>query len=177
MLCLHFSKLSFILKINVIFFYSGVIHNDIHDLNIIVNYKDGKLHKLGCNARMNDVKAKYGLIDFNDIACSPYLFEVAMVIRDLMVDMEDISHFEIGAHFLAGYKEEYPISEEELRLLPCCIQVGLCQYIIVGESEFQKQPDNEYTRSGADGAWTMLQILQQSTTASILKSWKEVIDS
>ena len=165
------------MKINVIFFYSGVIHNDIHDLNIIVNYKDGKLHKLGCNARMNDVKAKYGLIDFNDIACSPYLFEVAMVIRDLMVDMEDIPHFEIGAHFLAGYKEECPISEEELRLLPCCIQVGLCQYIIVGESEFQKQPDNEYTRAGADGAWTMLQLLQQSTNACILKTWKEVIDS
>lgn len=73
----------------------GVTHNDIHDLNIIVNYHDGKLQSLECNTEENGVKAKFGLIDFNDVAVSPYLFEVAMVIRDLMVDIEDVPHLEI----------------------------------------------------------------------------------
>lgn len=81
----------------------GVTHNDIHDLNIIVNYHDGKLQSLECNTEENGVKAKFGLIDFNDVAVSPYLFEVAMVIRDLMVDIEDVPHLEIGAYFLTGY--------------------------------------------------------------------------
>ncbi|XP_055995638.1 hydroxylysine kinase-like isoform X1 [Ostrea edulis] len=156
----------------------GVIHNDIHDLNIIVNYKDGKLHPIypSCCGEVNyAVKAKYGLIDFNDIVLSPYLFEVAMAIRDLMTDVKDIGFLEIGGHFLAGYQGICPISEPELRLLPYCIQAALCQYIVVGESEFQEQPNNEYTRLGADDAWTVLRKLQYITNEEMLGTWKRLL--
>lgn len=164
-------------KIDLSFTIPGVTHNDIHDLNIIVNYHDGKLQSLECNTEENGVKAKFGLIDFNDVAVSPYLFEVAMVIRDLMVDIEDVPHLEIGAYFLTGYTEVSPISAKELQLLPYCIQTGLCQYIVVGESEFQKQPDNEYTRLGADNAWTVLQKLQHITNSDISKTWERIMNS
>lgn len=142
-----------------------------------MNYRDGKLQSLGCNTEENDAKAKLGLIDFNDVAVSPYLFEVAMVIRDLMVDIEDVPHLEIGAFFLTGYTEVFPISAKELQILPYCIQTGLCQYIVVGESEFQKQPDNEYTRLGGDNAWTVLQKLQHITNSDILKTWERIMNS
>ncbi|XP_062621264.1 hydroxylysine kinase-like isoform X2 [Saccostrea cucullata] len=155
----------------------GIIHNDIHDLNIIVNYKDGNLHPIYDAEDNTKRETKFGLIDFNDIAYSPYLFEVAMIIRDLMVDVEDVDSIDIGGHFLNGYKEFCHISDKDLQLLPYCILVGLCQYIVVGESEFQKQPDNEYTRLGADSAWLMLQKLQNVAEEEMTRQWNRILKS
>ncbi|XP_061187881.1 hydroxylysine kinase-like isoform X2 [Saccostrea echinata] len=139
--------------------------------------KDGNLHPLYIDAENTYKEIKFGLIDFNDIAYSPYLFEVAMVIRDLMVDVEDVDSIDIGGHFLNGYKEFCFISDKDLQLLPYCILVGLCQYIVVGESEFQNQPDNEYTRLGADNAWIMLQKLQNVTEEEMTRIWNRIMKS
>jgi Ser/Thr protein kinase RdoA (MazF antagonist) len=155
--------------------FAGIIHNDIHDLNIIVNHEAGKLYPISCSEVKDVIKAKYGLIDFNDIMHSPYLFEVAMVIRDFMTGVKDVGVLEIGGHFLAGYQEICPISGEELKLLPYCIQAGLCQYIVAGESEFQLQPNNDYTRLGVDEAWEVLQKLQHVTVDQMLEAWEKLM--
>lgn len=62
----------------------------------------------------NGVKVKFGFIDFNDVVVLLYLFEVVMVIRDLMVDIEDVLFLEIGVYFLIGYIEVFLIFVKEL---------------------------------------------------------------
>lgn len=62
----------------------------------------------------NGVKVKFGFIDFNDVVVLLYLFEVVMVIRDLMVDIEDVLYLEIGVYFLIGYIEVFLIFVKEL---------------------------------------------------------------
>lgn len=96
------------------FIILGVIYNDIYDFNIIVNYYDGKLYLLECNMEENGVKVKFGFIDFNDVVVLLYLFEVVMVIRDLMVDIEDVLYLEIGVYFLIRYIEVFLIFVKEL---------------------------------------------------------------
>lgn len=61
----------------------------------------------------NGVKVKFGFIDFNDVVVLLYLFEVVMVIRDLMVDIEDVLFLEIGVYFLIGYIEVFLIFVKE----------------------------------------------------------------
>lgn len=62
----------------------------------------------------NGVKVKFGFIDFSDVVVLLYLFEVVMVIRDLMVDIEDVLYLEIGVYFLIGYIEVFLIFVKEL---------------------------------------------------------------
>lgn len=62
----------------------------------------------------NGVKVKFGFIDFSDVVVLLYLFEVVMVIRDLMVDIEDVLFLEIGVYFLIGYIEVFLIFVKEL---------------------------------------------------------------
>lgn len=62
----------------------------------------------------NGVKVKFGFIDFNDVVVLLYLFEVVMVIRDLMVDIEDVLYLEIGVYFLIRYIEVFLIFVKEL---------------------------------------------------------------
>lgn len=62
----------------------------------------------------NGVKVKFGFIDFNDVVVLLYLFEVVMVIRDLMVDIEDVLYLEIGVYFLIGYIEVFLIFVKDL---------------------------------------------------------------
>lgn len=60
------------------------------------------------------MKVNFGFIDFNDVVVLLYLFEVVMVIRDLMVDIEDVLYLEIGVYFLIGYIEVFLIFVKEL---------------------------------------------------------------
>ncbi|XP_033750897.1 hydroxylysine kinase-like [Pecten maximus] len=160
---------------------SGIIHGDIHDMNIIVNIRDGKLRPIyQPNQEPGDsdsVKKTFGLIDFGDVSFSRYVFEVSMVIRDTITDVKTIDPVEIAGHFLAGYLKHRPLNSVEVDVLFVCIQAALCQYIVLGEYEYKLQPDNAYTKLGAEDAWKQLQVLQKLDKSQVLQTWSTLLSS
>lgn len=179
----------------MVFFIAGVIHGDMHDLNIVVNFHNNKLHPIYANdtttqsnpsdttgttqssrtgcAKDIDVKQKFGIIDFGDSGRSCYIFEIAKVIMDILTCIPGEGIVKIGERFLGGYFDSYQtLSETELDVLPVCIMAGLCQYIVLGEYEFQQQPNNEYVKIGAGEAGIQLKKLLTMNHKDLLRSWK-----
>ncbi|XP_060084139.1 hydroxylysine kinase-like [Ylistrum balloti] len=159
---------------------SGIIHGDIHDMNIIINEDEGKLRPIyQSNQELTSysVKSKFGVIDFGDVSFSRYVFEVSMVIRDAITDVKSMGPVEIAGHVLGGYLKHRSLNRTEFDVLYVCIQVALCQYIILGEYEFKLQPDNEYTKLGSEDAWKQLQALQEMDKSQVLQTWSVLLSS
>lgn len=162
----------------VIFPFLGIIHGDVHDMNIIVNVQDGKLHRIRQDGQaQTSAKQTFGIIDFGDISLSCYVFEISMVIRDAIVDVKTMDTIEIAGHILAGYVKHRTLNSVEWRVLFVCILVALCQYVVLGEHEYKLQPDNEYTKLGADDAWVQLQLLHNMDESHVLQKWTSLLSS
>ncbi|XP_069137331.1 hydroxylysine kinase-like [Argopecten irradians] len=160
---------------------SGIIHGDIHDMNIIVNAKDGKLHPINQSGKdttdSGSVKNLFGIIDFGDATYSRFVFEVSMVIRDAITAVKSMDPVETSGHFLGGYLRHRSLSSDEFDVLFVCIQVALCQYVVLGEHEYRLQPDNAYTKLGAEDAWKQLQVLQQMDKSNVVRTWSTLLSS
>ncbi|OWF44467.1 hydroxylysine kinase-like [Mizuhopecten yessoensis] len=159
---------------------SGIIHGDIHDMNIIIHVENGKIRPIHQPAKETDsdrVKNTFGIIDFGDVTFSKYVFEVSMVIRDAIVDVKSMDPIEIAGHFLGGYLKHRLLNCAELDVLFVCILVALCQYGVLGEHEYKLQPDNEYTKLGAEDAWKHLEVLQKMDKLHVIKTWSTLLSS
>ena len=124
--------------------FAGITHGDVSDTNLIVNCVDGELKPM-CNS-METANDMFGIIDFGDMCVSCYIFEVAQIIRDFMATTYPTDCYSVAVNFLSGYLKHRPLNEYELDILFITILTALCQYHVIGEFEFKRQPDNEYSR-------------------------------
>ena len=70
----------------------GVIHADFNDGNIIVSEP---------NTDTEDQKI-IGIIDFGDMQCTCYVYEIAITIMYMMLENNVVDFFDVGGHVLAG---------------------------------------------------------------------------
>lgn len=140
----------------------GIIHGDLSDLNLIVVCQDNHLRPLvNKTGTINDL---FGIIDFFDLCVSCYIFEVAQVIRDFMVSINPPDCYSIGISFLSGYCKNRNLNRYELDMLFDAIMAGLCQYHVIGEYEFHRQPNNEYCRMGSKEASALITKYHSSSS-------------
>ena len=148
-------------------------------MNLIVNYKNGKLQAINqsdVDSKVDsNVISRFGIIDFGDIQHSCIIFEIAKVIRDFMVDFQIMDSLLVGGYFLSGYLKYNNLPDNELALIPGCVLAGLCQYVVLGEQELRLQPDNEYVSCGADLAWAQLQRTTGVTKTEFIDKWNGVL--
>lgn len=142
-------------------YLTGIINGDLHDGNLIVRFVDDKLVDISSlnefdeyqsfhrDNNISAVRDLFGIIDFGETCISWYIIEVGQIIRDFMVSTNpDNSH--------AIALKHRSINIYEADILFHTIMTALCQYYVVGEYEFLKQPGNVYTKSGSEEASDLL---------------------
>ena len=95
---------------------AGIIHGDFNEQNILVD----------CETDNQNVYHVKGVIDFGDISKSCYLFEVAICIMYMMVEVTVIPPNEAGGHLLAGYYSKKSLSDLEWSILRVSKFVPIC---------------------------------------------------
>ena len=116
----------------------SIIHNDLNDYNILT---DG-----------NKIT---GVIDFGDITYAPLVNEIAIALAYIMIGKE--KPFETAHQVIMGYHTQYPLNEEELKLLYYLIPARLCTSVC-NSAEFKaKGKDTEYILVNEKPAWALLE--------------------
>jgi 4-aminobutyrate aminotransferase-like enzyme len=105
-----------------------VIHGDANDYNVLVSD--------------SQPQSVTGLIDFGDIVHSYTVGELAVALAYVVLDKAD----PIGeaVHVVAGYNEEYSLSEAEFEALNGLTLMRLCMSVCLAAHQHQQCPENSY---------------------------------
>ena len=82
-----------------------MIHGDINEQNIIVKEDDNKVYHIS------------GLIDFGDVQYSCSVFEIAIAIMYVMIEVQTMDSNDAGGHVLAGYLKHRNLTSLEWEIL------------------------------------------------------------
>jgi 4-aminobutyrate aminotransferase-like enzyme/Ser/Thr protein kinase RdoA (MazF antagonist) len=119
----------------------GVIHNDANDYNLLVD--EGEIS---------------GILDFGDMLESAVVCELANACAYVMFGKADPLRAARAA--TAGYHQERPLREEEIRLLFPLIVTRLAMSVAISARQFQDEPEKEYLRVSEASAWKLLSRLR-----------------
>lgn len=89
---------------------AGYIHGDFNEQNIIVSAtgEDPSTYHID------------GLIDFGDIHHTCFIFELAITIMYMMLEVKIMDPNEVAGHTLAGYITHRAITDDEWSILRVC---------------------------------------------------------
>ncbi|CAC5369666.1 AGPHD1 [Mytilus coruscus] len=144
-------------------FKKGIIHGDLHEMNLIVNWKDGQLQPHCHSSGNHTVKDLFGIIDFSSMCVSCYIYEVGQIICDFMVSTCPDNCYSVAVTFLSGYLKCRNLNQHELSILFISIMTTLCQYYVIREHKFHGQTNNEYATLGAKKAYHLIMAYHNMT--------------
>ncbi|KAL4223075.1 hypothetical protein ACF0H5_016550 [Mactra antiquata] len=141
-------------KPNLNNFQKGLIHGDLNNCNIIL--------KSSIDPHMTDSPYTVsGLIDYGDICYSYYIYEIAILIGDIMSSKlsQDVSPLEAARLILKGYIKKFPLQYNELHCLRIIICVRLLIYFVLSAVSLHENPDNQYAGLDRDGYMAVCKYL------------------
>ena len=103
-----------------------VIHNDANDNNIVVG----------------EGGAVVGLIDYGDAVAGHRVTEVAVACAYAMCGSHDPAG--VAAKVVAGYHSAWPLSVEEISLLPDLVATRIAMSVVMAARQHAEQPGNDY---------------------------------
>ena len=103
----------------------SVIHGDANDYNVLV-----------------DGNTVVGIIDFGDVVYSYTVGDLAIAIAYVVLGKAD--PFAAAEPVIDGYREEFPLTRDELDALWPLVRLRLCMSVCLAAHQQQQQPDNEY---------------------------------
>ena len=134
----------------------GIIHADVHGMNIVVNPK---------------ICQVVGLIDFGDCNYSCYLFELATSVAELMtLDMRNPLHF--VTPFICGYLSKFPLGRNELDCLYVSVLARLCLSVVMSAYTFSTSTENEYVLVSSDEQWNLIELLLDVPKEKVENIWQ-----
>ncbi|PCI29299.1 MAG: aminotransferase [SAR324 cluster bacterium] len=136
----------------------SVIHNDGNDYNLLMGGQDSQ----------NKV---VGLIDFGDIVHTQLINELAVALPYLMFGKED--PLSAAAQVISGYHQEFPLKEEEIRVLFYLICMRLCTSVCMSAHQKSLEPDNEYLLVSEKPAWQLLEMLVETNPNLVYRIFKD----
>jgi ethanolamine-phosphate phospho-lyase len=116
----------------------GIIHNDPNDWNVLVNN--------------NEV---CGLIDFGDMVHSIIISELAIGLAYIAMNKEN--PLEAACHTVKGYHKEFPLQENELKVLYDIVAARLGTSVCMSAYTRKLNPENEYISVSEVPAWDLLE--------------------
>lgn len=161
-------------------FPQQMIHGDFNEQNILVNK----------SSSTGEYKIA-GFIDFGDSQYSCLLFELAIAMAYMMLITGDI---ETGGYFLAGYRMNRLIPENEMNvlkvsaiilriaidfffsILQLCVCARLSQSLVLGLYTHQLDKSNQYLLSTQAIGWRLLEALYSRTSNEVNSIWNQVAD-
>ncbi|CAH1796023.1 unnamed protein product [Owenia fusiformis] len=181
----------------------GIIHGDFHDENIIVQIQtidksnqvkagshskvpnDGQVIKhaqfdvsesANDNTNTNDEQyVATGVIDFGDSFRSYFIFEVAIAICYLMIEVTLIDPVDVAGHFLAGYFTHMDLSARELDLLYICIHRAFAQEFVLGSLKYIDDPTNHYLVTSQRNGWKIMRNFWNISKSEVHFKWNCVL--
>lgn len=140
------------------------IHADINETNII--FKE--------NSKRYDAA---GVIDFDLAAYNCRVFEVSASAAYMMT-MHSQDPVEAGAHTVAGYQLNNPLTTEESDLIFYLIQARMYQSVCFGTLASQIYPQNStYLLYTVQRAWKTLEILANTSKSRFDDRWQQLCDT
>jgi 4-aminobutyrate aminotransferase-like enzyme/Ser/Thr protein kinase RdoA (MazF antagonist) len=123
----------------------SVIYNDANDYNVVVGPGDAWSRRV------------IGVIDFGDMLRTATVTELAVGCAYAMLSKPD--PVAAAAHIVGGYHAEFPLNEDELRLLFPLIETRLA--VSVANSAYQRavEPANQYLTISEAPAWRLIEQL------------------
>jgi 4-aminobutyrate aminotransferase-like enzyme/Ser/Thr protein kinase RdoA (MazF antagonist) len=123
----------------------SVIYNDANDYNVIVGPGDAWTRRVA------------GVVDFGDMLRTVTLGELAVGAAYAMLGKPD--PIAAAAHVVAGYHAEFPLTEEELRLLFPLIETRLAVSVVNSAYQRASMPENEYLTISEAPVWQLIERL------------------
>lgn len=114
------------LKTQMFLSFTGIIHGDLNDQNIIVTPVGNGNHEVS------------GILDFSLLTNGCYVFEVAIEIMYLM--LENCSPLDVGGVVLAGWESIMVLNEDERDSLFLLVPGRFCQSLVYGRYNVKKIP-------------------------------------
>jgi ethanolamine-phosphate phospho-lyase len=115
-----------------------VLHGDLNEANIIVN-----------NNKVN------GFIDFGDISYAPAVCELAVLLTYIMMMFAD-ECFDKAKIIIENFHRQFPLTKEELELLPLLITTRLCVSVCKSAEAKANNADTDYILISEKPAWHLL---------------------
>lgn len=141
-----------------LFSFTGIIHGDLSDQNIIVTPIANGHHEIS------------GIIDFSLLMNGCYVFELAITIMYLM--LENPNPLDVGGPLIAGWESIMPLSDDERDSLYLLVLGRLCQSLVYGQYYSRKYPDNkEYILTTARNGFQMLAKLWELGKEEVERKW------
>ena len=102
----------------------GILHYDACSRNIIVQTTNGDM----CHVA--------GIIDFTDSTHCPHVFELAILVADLLSVWDCDPVVNVGS-VIAGYCHSFPLSRDELECLYTIVLARLCTIIVATSLNYE----------------------------------------
>ena len=137
----------------------GVIHSDLHDLNILAQMTAAGSYEVS------------GVLDFADCFYSQYVYEIGTLMAELMPKKKDPVLW--VCPLLAGYQHTFPLNPTELGCLYYVVLTRLCLSATLCYTSYQQEPSNTYLLSGVNGFWELAEELLSIPKEQVDIIWKK----
>jgi len=125
---------------------SQVIHNDMNPDNVLVR---------------QDAPTKVsGMIDFGDMVFAPLVNDLAVAAAYQTVTQQNL--LTGTCYLLEGYQKEYPLTKDEIILLPSLVVNRIAMSLIIAEWRATTHPENkEYILGSIEKTWAVLKQIHK----------------
>ncbi|KAI2650148.1 Hydroxylysine kinase [Labeo rohita] len=107
----------------------GVNHGDFNDHNLLVKPDGPSKYEIS------------GILDFGDMSCGYFIFELAISIMYMMI--ENPNPVDVGGPVIAGWESVFPLNEAERDSLYLLVLCRFCQSLVLARHAVIQQPENE----------------------------------
>lgn len=108
---------------------AGINHGDFNDHNLLVKPNGPTKYKIS------------GILDFGDMSCGYFIFELAITIMYMMI--ENPNPVDVGGPVVAGWESVFPLNEAERDSLYLLVLCRFCQSLVLARHAVTQQPENE----------------------------------
>ena len=123
------------------------VYNDANDSNILIDAcRDGPARAAG-------------MIDLGDMVYSPTVTDLAVALAYLMMGAE--RPLDKAAAVVAAYQREFPLTDDEMRVLFPLIAARLCLSVCISWHQQKREPDNRHLSVSEAAAWALLAQLRE----------------
>lgn len=140
--------------------FTGVIHRDLNEGNIVVTPVDSGRHEVS------------GILDFALIMNGCCVFEVAITMAYMMLDKP--SRVDAVGAVLAGWESLMLLSEDERNSLFLLALGRLCQSLVNGLNQAKINPDHKYLLTTARGRIPLILNLWERGKQEVERKWFSV---
>ncbi len=138
--------------------FTGIIHGDLSDQNIIVTFVESGKHDVS------------GILDFSMLKNSYLVFELAISIMYLM--LENPTPLDVGGAVLAGWESIILLNDDERDSLYLLVLGRLCQSLVYGRLNAKKYPENKkYFLTTAKNGIRLLAELWELGKQEVERKW------